>query len=151
MPYRDSSASRRGGIADTSTSPIPRSETSPARSSAHFIWGPGDPHRSPAQPVQLRHPGARRHRQQGVQHLPLTGAQQAVEGVPQPLVRRLSHGGDQPGQRGHADILSCTPADLVATTAENVGVRKTATGDLPTPPANVAKLRPRAARILPDA
>ncbi|MFG3530352.1 helix-turn-helix domain-containing protein [Streptomyces sp. NPDC047917] len=49
------------------------------------------------------------------------------------------------------DILSCTPADLVATTAENAGVRKTATGDLPTPPSNVAKLRPRAARILPDA
>jgi hypothetical protein len=49
------------------------------------------------------------------------------------------------------DILSCNPADLVATTAENAGVRKTATGDLPTPPANVAKLRPRAARILPDA
>ncbi|MFJ1594903.1 helix-turn-helix domain-containing protein [Kitasatospora albolonga] len=48
------------------------------------------------------------------------------------------------------DILSCTPADLVATTAENAGVRKTATGDLPTPPSNVAKLRPRAARILPD-
>lgn len=49
------------------------------------------------------------------------------------------------------DILSCTPADLVATAAENAGVRTTATGDLPTPPANVAKLRPRAARILPDA
>ncbi|MFE5595626.1 helix-turn-helix domain-containing protein [Streptomyces sp. NPDC056549] len=49
------------------------------------------------------------------------------------------------------DILSCTPADLVTTTAENAGVRKTATGDLPTPPSNVAKLRPRAARILPDA
>ncbi|MBT2225169.1 helix-turn-helix transcriptional regulator [Nonomuraea sp. NEAU-A123] len=29
------------------------------------------------------------------------------------------------------DILSCTPVDLVATTAENAGVRKTATGDLP--------------------
>ncbi|MEU9332368.1 helix-turn-helix transcriptional regulator [Streptomyces sp. NPDC048290] len=50
------------------------------------------------------------------------------------------------------DILACTPADLVATTAENAGVRKTATGDLPAPPAdNVAKLRPRPARILPDA
>ncbi|WP_405623728.1 helix-turn-helix domain-containing protein [Streptomyces sp. NBC_00076] len=49
------------------------------------------------------------------------------------------------------DILSCTPADLVTTTAENAGVRKTATGDLATPPANVAKLRPRPARILPDA
>ncbi|MGJ6968630.1 helix-turn-helix domain-containing protein [Streptosporangium sp. G11] len=49
------------------------------------------------------------------------------------------------------DILSCTPADLVATTAENAGVRKTATGDLPTLPVGVEKLRPRPARILPDA
>ncbi|MET9251113.1 helix-turn-helix transcriptional regulator [Nonomuraea sp. NPDC003709] len=48
------------------------------------------------------------------------------------------------------DILTCTPADLVATTAENAGVRKTATGDLPTAPAGVDKLRPRPARILPD-
>ncbi|MDE1675502.1 helix-turn-helix domain-containing protein [Nocardia gipuzkoensis] len=50
------------------------------------------------------------------------------------------------------DILGCTPADLVTTTAENAGVSRTATDDLPGPvPANVAKLRPRAARILPDA
>ncbi|MFC9627189.1 helix-turn-helix domain-containing protein [Streptomyces sp. NPDC056930] len=49
------------------------------------------------------------------------------------------------------DILSCTPADLVATTAENAGVRKTFTGDLPALSANVTKLLPRAARILPDA
>ncbi|HEY4993966.1 MAG TPA: helix-turn-helix transcriptional regulator [Nakamurella sp.] len=49
------------------------------------------------------------------------------------------------------DILSCTPADLVVTTAENAGVRKTATGDRPAQPADVAKLRPRPARILPDA
>lgn len=49
------------------------------------------------------------------------------------------------------DILACTPADLVATTAENAGVRKTATGDLPAPTSDVAKLRPRPARILPDA
>ena len=48
------------------------------------------------------------------------------------------------------DILSCTPADLVATTAENAGVRRTATGDLPAPAAAVAKLRPRPARILPE-
>ena len=47
------------------------------------------------------------------------------------------------------DILSCTPADLVATTAENAGVRKTATGDLPAQAAGAAKLRPRPARILP--
>ena len=39
------------------------------------------------------------------------------------------------------DILECTPADLVTTTAENAGVRKTATGDLPAPSAAVAKLR----------
>lgn len=48
------------------------------------------------------------------------------------------------------DILGCTPADLVATTAENAGVRRTATGDLPAPAAAVAKLRPRPARILPE-
>jgi DNA-binding Xre family transcriptional regulator len=47
------------------------------------------------------------------------------------------------------DILSCTPADLVATTAENAGVRRTVTGDLPTPPSNVAKLRPRAPAFCP--
>ena len=41
------------------------------------------------------------------------------------------------------DILECTPADLVTTTAENAGVRRTATGDLPTPAAAIAKLRPR--------
>jgi hypothetical protein len=46
------------------------------------------------------------------------------------------------------DILECTPADLVTTTAENAGVRKTATGDVPAPTAAVAKLRPRPARIL---
>lgn len=49
------------------------------------------------------------------------------------------------------DILSCSPADLVSTTAENAGVRKTATGDLPAPPGAIAKLRPRPARILPEA
>jgi DNA-binding Xre family transcriptional regulator len=47
------------------------------------------------------------------------------------------------------DILSCTPADLVATTAENAGVRKTAGGDVPAAPSGAAKLRPRPARILP--
>src|SRR3981081_4506473 len=47
------------------------------------------------------------------------------------------------------DILGCTTADLVTTTAENASVRKTATDDSPAP-SNVAKLRPRAARILPD-
>lgn len=47
------------------------------------------------------------------------------------------------------DILGCTPADLVVTTAVNAGVRKTATGDLPGPSAAaVAELRPRPALIL---
>ncbi|GAB2968724.1 hypothetical protein [Saccharothrix stipae] len=41
------------------------------------------------------------------------------------------------------DILGCTPADLVATTAETAGVRKTATDGRPAPSAAVAKLRPR--------
>lgn len=49
------------------------------------------------------------------------------------------------------DIFSCTPADLVATTAENAGVRKTANGDLPAPTTAAAKLRPRPALILLDA
>jgi DNA-binding Xre family transcriptional regulator len=48
------------------------------------------------------------------------------------------------------DILECTPADLVTTTAENAGVRRTATGDVPAPTTAVAKLRPRPARILDD-
>jgi DNA-binding Xre family transcriptional regulator len=47
------------------------------------------------------------------------------------------------------DILGCSPAELITTTAENAGVRKTATDDRPAP-STVAKLRPRAARILPD-
>lgn len=48
------------------------------------------------------------------------------------------------------DILGCTPAELVVTTAENAGVRRTATDDRPAPSAAAGKLRPRAARILPD-
>jgi DNA-binding Xre family transcriptional regulator len=47
------------------------------------------------------------------------------------------------------DILGCTPTDLVVTTAENAGVRKTATDDRAAP-STVTKLRPRAARILSD-
>jgi DNA-binding Xre family transcriptional regulator len=47
------------------------------------------------------------------------------------------------------DILGCTPAELITTSAQNAGVRKTATGDLPASLA-AAKLRPRPALILPD-
>ncbi|RJQ66148.1 XRE family transcriptional regulator [Pseudonocardiaceae bacterium YIM PH 21723] len=48
------------------------------------------------------------------------------------------------------DILGCSPAELIIATAENAGVRKTATDDQPAAPSTVTKLRPRAARILPD-
>ncbi|WTX00984.1 helix-turn-helix transcriptional regulator (plasmid) [Streptomycetaceae bacterium NBC_01309] len=49
------------------------------------------------------------------------------------------------------DIFGCTPADLVATTAENAGVRRAASGDVPALGDAASKLRPRPARILPDA
>jgi DNA-binding Xre family transcriptional regulator len=48
------------------------------------------------------------------------------------------------------DILGCTPADLIATSAQNAGVRKTASGDVPASSTVVAKLRPRPARILDE-
>jgi DNA-binding Xre family transcriptional regulator len=49
------------------------------------------------------------------------------------------------------DIFECTPAELVETRAQNAGVRKTASGDLPGPAAGAAaKLRPRPALILTD-
>ena len=47
------------------------------------------------------------------------------------------------------DIFGCTPADLISTSAQNAGVRKTATGDLPAPPTG-GRFRPRPALILPD-
>ncbi|WP_328401138.1 helix-turn-helix domain-containing protein [Nocardia sp. NBC_00403] len=48
------------------------------------------------------------------------------------------------------DILACTPADLVVTSAENAGVRRTGTADTTAQPPVVAKLRPRPARILAE-
>lgn len=47
------------------------------------------------------------------------------------------------------DILGCTPAELITTSAQNVGVRKTATGDL-TAPSTGGRFRPRPALIMPD-
>lgn len=44
------------------------------------------------------------------------------------------------------DIFETDPAELITTTASNVGVRPTADGDLPAP-ASVADLRPKRARI----
>ncbi|HUH72351.1 MAG TPA: helix-turn-helix transcriptional regulator [Mycobacterium sp.] len=48
------------------------------------------------------------------------------------------------------DILGCAASDLVVTTADNAGVRRTATDEKPAA-STVEKLRPRRARILPDA
>jgi DNA-binding Xre family transcriptional regulator len=47
------------------------------------------------------------------------------------------------------DIFEATPAELIVTAADNVGVRKTGTGDAPVTPA-AAKLRPTRARIRPE-
>ena len=47
------------------------------------------------------------------------------------------------------DILGCTPAELITTSAQNGGVRKTATGDLSAPPTG-GRFRPRPALILPN-
>jgi DNA-binding Xre family transcriptional regulator len=47
------------------------------------------------------------------------------------------------------DIFDATPAELITTTAQNAGVRKTAVGDTPAPPAPT-HLRPKRARIRPE-
>jgi DNA-binding Xre family transcriptional regulator len=46
------------------------------------------------------------------------------------------------------DILGTSPGDLITTGAQNAGVRKAASGDVPQP-ADLAALRPRRARIEP--
>lgn len=79
-------------------------------------------------------------RERGI-HLSASQVHRLVSGTPERLSLQVL--------AALCDILSCTAADLVSTTAENAGVRKTATGDLPAPPASAAKLRPRPARILP--
>jgi DNA-binding Xre family transcriptional regulator len=48
------------------------------------------------------------------------------------------------------DILGASPGDLITTQAENAGVRKAASGDVPQPP-DLTGLRPRRARIDPSA
>ncbi|GAA3515056.1 hypothetical protein GCM10023075_77480 [Streptosporangium album] len=48
------------------------------------------------------------------------------------------------------DIFSCTPAELIATRAQNVAPRRAATGE-PTPnTAGMAPIRPKRARITPE-
>jgi DNA-binding Xre family transcriptional regulator len=49
------------------------------------------------------------------------------------------------------DILEATPADLIATSAANLAVRKAAAGDTPAPaPVDPATVRPRRARLRPE-
>ena len=45
------------------------------------------------------------------------------------------------------DIFECTPADLIATKAENAAVRKVATGDAVV---DLTAVRPKRARIRPE-
>lgn len=45
------------------------------------------------------------------------------------------------------DIFETDPSELIATSAQNTGVRRTADGDLPAPAADITALRPRRARI----
>ncbi|MGW3628312.1 helix-turn-helix domain-containing protein [Streptomyces sp. NPDC000880] len=45
------------------------------------------------------------------------------------------------------DIFECTPADLIATTAENATIRKVATGDAVV---DLSAVRPKRARIRPE-
>lgn len=46
------------------------------------------------------------------------------------------------------DIFQTTPAELILTRAENVGVRKVAAGDRPAPGPGIGDLRPVRARIV---
>jgi DNA-binding Xre family transcriptional regulator len=47
------------------------------------------------------------------------------------------------------DIFECTPADLIATRAENAALRRTATAETGST-ASVAPIRPKRARIRPE-
>lgn len=49
------------------------------------------------------------------------------------------------------DIFGVEPGDLVLIDATNVGIRKAVAGDGPALPANVDQLRPKRARITPEA
>lgn len=49
------------------------------------------------------------------------------------------------------DIFGVEPGDLVLIDATNVGIRKAVAGDRPALPANVDQLRPKRARITPEA
>ncbi|WP_227999717.1 helix-turn-helix domain-containing protein [Nocardia australiensis] len=75
-------------------------------------------------------------------NLPASQVHRLVSGTPERLSLQLLS--------ALCDILACTPSDLVITTAENAGVRRTGTTDAAGGPPVVAKLRPRPARILPD-
>ncbi|WP_067603678.1 helix-turn-helix domain-containing protein [Nocardiopsis listeri] len=48
------------------------------------------------------------------------------------------------------DILTCTPAELIATRAENAAPRRAATGETNANVTEMAPIRPKRARILPE-
>lgn len=48
------------------------------------------------------------------------------------------------------DIFECSPAELIATRAENAAPRRTATGETGTPAAGITPIRPKRARITPE-
>ncbi len=48
------------------------------------------------------------------------------------------------------DILACTPAELIATRAENAAPRRTATGESAANVTEMAPIRPKRARIIPE-
>ncbi|WP_068929397.1 helix-turn-helix domain-containing protein [Planobispora rosea] len=48
------------------------------------------------------------------------------------------------------DIFSCTPAELIATRAQNIAPRRAATGEPAPPVVDMAPIRPKRARITPE-
>lgn len=80
-------------------------------------------------------------RERGIE-LSVSQVHRLVTGVPE----RLS----LPLLAALCDIFECSPAELVATSAENVGVRRVASGETAAPAGTMpTQLRPAAARILP--
>lgn len=72
-------------------------------------------------------------------NLSLSQVHRLVTGTPE----RLS----LPALAALCDIFDCTPADLIATKAENATVRKVATGDAVV---DLSAVRPKRARIRPE-
>ncbi|TLW89231.1 helix-turn-helix transcriptional regulator [Saccharomonospora piscinae] len=78
-------------------------------------------------------------RERGI-HLSVSQVHRLVTSVPERLSLQVL--------AALCDIFATDPAELVSTSAENVGVRKVTAGDRPAP-ADIAALRPKRARITP--